>query len=228
MGTKVSGLSTDLISLITLVALITIAVSSYVVLFGSKIYPIFQNILFERQTTKQGKGNSDDHEVVLFGCNRIGSDFLEIFKDQGRKFLVVDYDPEKIDELEKAGINCRYGDADDNEFLEELNLGKSKMVISTIPDFETNQFLIGKIRSENEEVVVMVISHDVDEAIGLYESGATYVITPHLLGGKYASMLISKFGFDVSKFVGEKEKHLKDLEKKKELGATIALPELYR
>lgn len=228
LGSKVSGIGSDVISMITLVSLITIAISSYIVLFSNKIYPYFQGLVFERKSAKAGKNSNEDSDVILFGCNRIGTDFLDVFKELGKKFLVIDYDPEKIEELEKININCRYGDADDNEFLEELQLDKAKMVISTIPDFETNRFLIGKVRAENEDIVVMVISHDVDEAIGLYESGATYVITPHFLGGKYASMLISKYGFDVSKFITEKEKHIKDLEKKRKLGSTLALPEIYR
>jgi Kef-type K+ transport system membrane component KefB len=228
LAEKVSGISPDIISLITLVSLITIAISSYIVLYSGKIYPFFQKFIYERNTVKSGKVLSENHDVILFGCNRMGTDFLELFGELGKKFLVVDFDPEKIKELEEAKVSCRYGDADDNEFLEELNLGKTKMVISTIPDFETNQFLIAKIKAENSETVVIVISHDVDEAIGLYEAGATYVITPHFLGGKYASMLISKFGFDLSKFISEKEKHIKDLEQKREIGKTFPLPEIYR
>ena len=228
LAQKVSGISSDIISLITLVSLITIAVSSYIVLYGANIYPFFQKFIYERKVLRSNKVLNENYDVILFGCNRMGGDFLELFGELGKKFLVIDFDPEKIKELEGAKITCRYGDADDNEFLEELNLGKTKMVISTIPDFETNQFLIGKIKAENSEVVVIVISHDVEEAIGLYESGATYVITPHFLGGKYASMLISKFGFDLSKFVSEKEKHIKDLEKKREIGKTFPLPEIYR
>lgn len=228
LAEKVSGISPDIITLITLVSLITIAFSSYIVLYSGKIYPLFQKFIFERGAAKSGKVLAENHDVILFGCNRMGTDFLDLFNDLGKKFLVVDYDPEKIKELEDAKVTCRYGDADDNEFLEELNLSKAKMIISTIPDFETNQFLIAKIKAEDSETVVIVISHDVEEAIGLYEAGATYVITPHFLGGKYASMLISKFGFDLSKFVSEKEKHIKDLEKKREVGKTFPLPEIYR
>jgi Kef-type K+ transport system membrane component KefB/Trk K+ transport system NAD-binding subunit len=228
LGQQVSGIGDNIISLITLISLITIAISSYIVLYGGKIFPIVQHLVFERKNAKVGHTATDAFEVVLFGCDRMGTDFIDVFKELGKNFIVVDYDPEKIKELDEMKIKCRYGDADDNEFLEELNLTKAKMIISTIPDFETNQFLINKIRSETEDVVVMVISHDADEAIGLYQAGATYVITPHFLGGKYASMLISKYGFDVTKFLTEKEKHIKDLEKRKAIGKSIALPELYR
>jgi len=227
-GVAIGHVPENIVSLLTLVSLITIALSSYLVLFSNKLYPLLSRLIFERKDSKHHFATNENYDVVLLGCNRVGYDFLEIFKDLKEKFIIVDYDPEKIKQLTELGVNCRYGDADDNEFLDELNLPNAKMVISSIPDFETNQFIVNKIREENKKTVVMVISHDVDEAIGLYEAGATYVITPHFLGGKYASMLISKFGFDIEKFVSEKEKHIKELEKRRELGHVRSIPELYR
>jgi Kef-type K+ transport system membrane component KefB len=219
---------TEVIQLLTLVSLITIALSSYSVLYADKLYPFVQKLVFERKVNKNTNVKSESFDIILFGCNRIGYDFIDSFKDLEEKFIIVDYDPETIEKLTKLEVPCRYGDAEDNEFLDELNLSTLKMAISTIPGYESNQFLIGRIRQVNKKAVIMVISHDADEAIGLYEAGATYVITPHFLGGKYASMLISKYGFDIDKFVEEKERHLRDLSKRHELGHTSVLPDTYR
>ena len=217
MAEKSGQISTQIVSVFTLVGLITIAGSTYMVLFSNYIFNFLSPVLsiFERKLTRSDSTHSEKYEVILFGCNRVGPDFIESFRDLGEKFLVVDFNPEVIEHLKALNINSRYGDADDNEFLEELGLQHCKMIISTIPDFDTNEFLIGRIKQCNEKAIVIVISHSAEDAIGLYESGATYVITPHFLGGKFASMLISKYGFDVEKFIGEKEKHLKDLQKHK-------------
>jgi len=217
MGEKTGQISAEIVSVFTLVGLITIAGSTYMVLFSNYIFAFLSPVLsvFERKQTRSDATSSEMYDVVLFGCNRVGPDFIESFKDLGKKFLVVDFNPEVIERLKSLNINCRYGDADDNEFLEELGLQHSKMIISTIPDFDTNEFLIGRIKQINQKAIVIVISHNADDAIGLYESGATYVITPHFLGGKFASMLISKYGFDIERFIEEKEKHLKDLQKHK-------------
>jgi len=228
MGAKLGHLPNELVAMLTLVSLITITLSSYLVLYGEKLYPIFQKFVYERKLTKSGRGKAEIFDVILFGCNRVGFDFIESFNELGQKFMIVDYDPETIKKLTGMSVNCRYGDAEDNEFLDELNLGNLKMAISTIPDFDTNSFLISRVRAVNPKAVIIVISHDADEAISLYEVGATYVITPHFLGGKYASMLISKYGFDIEKFVSEKQKHLKDLEKRTELGHAAIMPEIYR
>ena len=148
---------------------------------------------------------------MLFGCNRIGKDFLKTALKNKLNISIIDHDPEIIKEMESSNIPSIYGDASDNDFLDTLNIENTKMIISTIPDFETNQFLVSKIIEKNKDAITVVLSHNTEEAISLYESGATYVLTPHFLGGKYTSMLISKHGFNFKKYILEKEKHIKDL-----------------
>ena len=51
----------------------------------------------------------------------------------------------------------------------------------------------------------MVISHNIEEANILYTNGATYVVMPHFLGGKYMSTIIDKYGFNSDKFSKERK-----------------------
>ena len=181
LGVSVGHLTNEILSLVTIVGLITISGSTYLILYSNKIYPYLSKYLsiFERKKVKENEQEFKDYDIVLFGYNRIGYDLLKSFKKLKKKILVVDYNPETILELSKRGIECRYGDVDDDEFLSELNLTKSKMIVSTIPEFETNLLLINKIRQINKDVIVIVVSHDIKEANILYGRGATYVIMPH-------------------------------------------------
>ncbi len=132
--------------------------------------------------------------------------------------MVIDYNPETIRGLAKEKIDCRYGDASDSELLNELSLSKAKMIYSTIPDFDTNLLLINKIRECNKKAIIIVVSHQIDEALELYDKGATYVIMPHFLGGSHASTLIEKYGLGFNKFLKEKVAHIENLRIKKERG----------
>ena len=131
---------------------------------------------------------------------------------------MVDYDPETIIHLAKEGIDCRYGDGSDSEFLNELNFSKIKMMISTIPDFDTNLLLINRIKEHNSKVIILVVSTDIDKSIELYNNGATYVIMPHFLGGQHTTTLIENYGFDFDKFFEEKVSHMENLKKRKMRG----------
>ena len=223
LGVSVGHLSQNMLPLITLVGIITMGISSYMILYSERIYPHISKYLriFERRGKKvehrYGDGKKD-YEVILFGCDRIGFDLIKSFEKINKKFLVIEYNPEIVLNLAKRGINCIYGDANDIELLNELRFSKVRMVISTIPELETNLLLIRKIRDVNKKAIIIVVSHRIDEAIELYREGATYVLMPHFLGGKYASTLIESYGINTDKFIEEKIKHLKDLEIRKKLG----------
>ena len=223
LGVKVGHLTNEILSLVTAVGLITIAGSSYMVLYADRIYPRLSKYLriFERKGKKVDEHKYHDHEtydIILFGYDRIGYDLLESLKKIKKKFLVVDYNPETIIALAKEGVNCRYGDASDSDLLNELNLSKVKMIISTIWDFDTNILLINKIRESNKEALTIVVSHQTDEAMELYDKGATYVIMPHFLGGHHASTLIEKYELDPNKFLKEKVAHIEHLRNRKRMG----------
>ncbi len=220
MGVNFGHLEPEILSLVTVIGLITITGSSYLILYSNKIYPFFSNFLkiFEKNSKKIDEHKyhkHNEHEIILFGYNRIGFDLLNSLKKLKKEFLVIDYNPETILSLAKEGFDCRYGDVSDLELLEEINLSKAKMIISTIPDTQTNLFLITEIRKKNKDCIIIVLSRQIDNALKLYEQGASYVILPHFLGGDYVSTMIEKFEFNIELFLEEKIKHLNYLKIRK-------------
>lgn len=223
LGVKVGHLTNDILSLVTIIGLITIAGSSYLIIYANKIYPYLSKYLgiFERKGKKvdEHRYSSDgDYDIILFGYDRIGYDIMESLKKIKKKFLVIDYNPETIIKLAKEGFDCKYGDASDSELLNELNFSKIKMVVSTIHNPDTNLLLISKIMESNKKAIITVVSHQIDEAIELYNAGATYVLMPHFLGGHHVSTMIEEHGLKLNKFLEEKVAHIEHLKKRKEIG----------
>jgi Trk K+ transport system NAD-binding subunit len=153
-------------------------------------------------------------EIVLFGAHKLGLDFLPIFRKLDQPYIVVDFNPSAVSELQRRGIPVMYGDASENELLDEFNFNKMRLVVSTIPNFETNELLVRKLRKRNKIAVFIVIAQKTEDAIKLYESGADYVILPHHLGGSYAATLLDKFGLDSGHFGPERQKHLQQLQER--------------
>ena len=219
LGIKVGHLGNEILFFITAVGLTTIIGSTYLILYAHKIYPFLSRYLkiFEKKGKKVDEHKYHEntaYDIFLFGCDRIGSDLLKSFKNLDKKFLVFDYNPEIVLSLARKGINCRYADASDIELLEELNFKEVKMVISTIPELEVNSLLINKVRQFNQKAIIITVSHYVDEAIELYNRGATYIIMPHFLVGYRVSSLIDNYGLDFNKFLKEQVKHLEDLKRR--------------
>lgn len=216
MGISVGHIAPEILPLVTIVGLITIAGSTYLMMYSNKIYPILSKYLsiFEKKGNKVDEmkfHEGDDYDVILFGYNRMGKSIEKALKKMKIKYLIVDYNPEVIEKLNEKGIDSRYGDMSDTELLDELNLCKTHMIISTVKDFDTSALMIRKIRDINKEVIILTVSNREDEAIDLYKKGSTYVILPHHLGGHHAAMMIEEFKFDITKFLKEKDKHSRQL-----------------
>jgi len=213
LGVSFGHLENSILSLVTLVGLITIFGSTYLILYSDKIYRIVGKYLsiFERKRTYEKNIGPTKYSVILFGGNRVGYDFIEEFKKLDKPFLVIDHDPENVETLRKQGINVDYGDAMDVDYLESLGLSQAELIVSTIPDSETN-LLINKVaKNHNKDAVVVVVSHKIQDALNHYQNGVDYVILPHFLGGQYASKIVMNMHQDQTQRTETKEKHIKSL-----------------
>lgn len=198
------------VTLATLVGIITIPVSTLMLLHADRLYGALAPALklFEKRGVKAAAAKKERYEVILFGCHRVGADFIHTLRVAKKEFLVVDFDPQVVHALEATNVPVRYGDADDEAFLEELPLKHTKAIISTLPDFDVNLSLLERLRTMNPNAVIMTVAQTLEEAMALYEAGAAYVILPHFLGGNYASLLLGKYGYSKGSYGRERLAHI--------------------
>jgi Kef-type K+ transport system membrane component KefB/Trk K+ transport system NAD-binding subunit len=211
LGVKVGHIGNNILSLATIVGIITITCSSYLILYAHKIYPYLSNVLkiFERKDVRiERKKKEKRYEVIMFGHDGVGYDIMKSLKKMKKQVLIVDCNPATVSNLSSRGYNCKYGDATDMELLNGLDFKGAKMVISTVPDFDTNIGILHKVRSLNKKTIVISVAHGEKNAINLYKKGVSYVITPYLIGGHHTGGLIEKFKFNHIRFKKEQKKHI--------------------
>jgi Kef-type K+ transport system membrane component KefB/Trk K+ transport system NAD-binding subunit len=212
LGVTAGRISSDILATLTLTGIITIALSSYMVIYSEKFYSIVSNFffIFERKRPKKEEKKKKEYDIVLFGYNRIGFSVLQSLRALKKRYLVVDFNPDVIAKLNKFKIPCMYGDAYDLEFLGELELDKSKLIVSTVPDAETNLLLIEYVKGINPKIIVIVRASSISNALNFYKKGADYVLTPHFLGGEYIAKMIKEEGIK-GDYTKEKQNHIKML-----------------
>jgi voltage-gated potassium channel Kch len=125
-----------------------------------------------------------------------------------KKYIVVDYDPDVIETLERQHITHAYGDATDYELLEELGIGKAEMVVSILPGHTTNRELLKYYLAKNPDGIFICHAGDYDTAAELYELGASYVMLPRLIGNEKMSAFIRKNGNDKDAFDTYRKHHI--------------------
>lgn len=220
LGVAAGHLAPSALSLTTLVGLITIFCSTYLVMYSDAIYRVLQPYLgmFERADAKESHPRKRAYDIVLFGCNRIGYDFAENLILAEKDFLVVDYDPDIVARLTKARVHAEFGDASDIVFLETLDFKKTSLVVSTIPDAEANILIHRTVRAQNPDAVVMVVAHRLQDALAHYDEGIDYVVLPHFLGAEHAAKLAIKHEGNRENYATLREKHIKHLQLRIDIG----------
>ena len=200
---------------ITLVALITFAVSTYLIKYDNVLFLKLEHHLrfFERKKTNyEQEAALHTYPVILFGYRKGGQEFLKTFEEMKKRFLIVDYDPDVIDLLERKHQHFLYGDATDPELLEEMYLDRTKLVVSTISDHKTNVFLAHWLATHNPSAVFVCSADNAQLASDLYADGTSYVMMPHYIGSEKISSFIKKNGFNKTEFKHYREKHLSYLQ----------------
>ena len=213
------SITSEVVSTVTLTLALTIIFSTYMITYANGLGKMLSGFIkiFEKKKEKKEKKFKKSYETILFGYNRTGFSILKSLKKAKKDYVVVDFNPDIINTLRKYRIPCLYGDAYDPEFLDELHLNKVKMVISTIPDFETDTLLVESVREVNPNTLIITRANHIDQALVLYEKGADYVLIPYSLGGDYLANMIDIFKNDQDAYKEEKQRQIKLLEERKKI-----------
>ncbi len=217
LGFTLGHLNQEIMSLVVLIAIITIGISSYSIYYAHRIFERIAHLL----NMFEGKKYRDElelqeqrpFEIILFGYHRIGYKVLKALKELKTPFIVVDYNPKIVLALRKEHIDCVYGDAGDKYFLSEIGLEKAKLIISTIPDENSNLMIKERLKEINAKAIFIATAEQPRVALNLYEKGVDYVVVPHHLGGDYISHIIAKSGTRKDNYKKMGKAHYHELKK---------------
>lgn len=185
LGLSLGHLEVETVGLVTLVGLITISGSTYMILYSHILYEklspwlsIFERRHFNREAEYLGNPDGDE-DIIILGLGRYGQSVSHALKERDCNLLGIDFDPATINTLQQEGLNVRYGDAEDPEFLGSLPLASVKWVISTAPDRQVGLALLQGLAQQNYRGKVAVTAHNqLDEYI-LKKAGADLVLRPY-------------------------------------------------
>jgi voltage-gated potassium channel Kch len=218
VGQEAGHVSGDTVALMTFVAIGSIILSSYLILYSSRVYPYVGKFLSAFTFFEEGidvRAVREKYDAILFGYHRAGTYVIDVYKKHGLKYLIVDFDPEAIKRLQSEGEPYLYGDVEDLEFLEDIHISQSRVVVSTVPDTQANAVLAQFLRKNNFKGSLMVVASTAPQANELYEAGASYVLMPHHVGLYEGARKINTYLLDGTYFDRERERHLKQLEEMK-------------
>ena len=193
MGVTLGHVASDALGLVTVVGVITIALSVYMITYSQALYRWIEPALglFERKshlrevTPEEGQAAANRYDLVLVGLGRYGSALADRLGAQGTSLLAVDFNPDEVRRWRAQGFTAVYGDACDHEFIDALPLDGVRWVIAALPQHgvglthdDPRLMLIDGLRRRRFGGRIAVATHRAEEVDALRDRGADVVFLP--------------------------------------------------
>jgi Kef-type K+ transport system membrane component KefB len=186
MGISLGHVGVEALGLTTLVGLITITLSTYMILYSYPLYRTLAPLLgvFERRRPYRelvDENLSSDEarpEVLVIGLGRYGLRLARRLRDEGLQVIGVDCDPDVVRRLSEGGLNVRFGDGHDAAFLDSLPMEGLRWAISTLPDLDSNRVLLYALAERRFSGEIAVVARDDAQGAQLWQMGAPVILYP--------------------------------------------------
>jgi len=194
MGITLGHVGVQALSLTTLVGLVTITASTYMIIYAQPLYERLAPWLkvFERQRPFReidagSQAGARTAQAIVFGLGRYGGRLFEQLRADGVDVLGVDFDPETVSVLQSRGLPVLFGDGEDPEFLETLPLRQVRWVVTTFPQWESNRALLHALKVVHFDGNVVGAVRDAAHGRALSEAGVARVLNPFEDAADYAA-----------------------------------------
>lgn len=192
MGVTIGHVADEAMGLVTLIGLVTIAASTYMITYAHQLYGVFEPVLgiFERRHPKaEDEGSAEQvrpHDVIVFGLGRYGLRIAAALREDGKRILGIDFSPDAVKNARAQGFDVVFGDATDPEFLGHLPLSGAEWLVMAVPEHDTGlthddprHALLKAVRELGFDGKVAVAAHREATADLLKAERADLVLMPY-------------------------------------------------
>ena len=145
---------------------------------------------WEHQRRTRMLAKLSNHTIVC-GYGRVGRHVVHALKTEGRPFVVIDPDSEKISHIQQEGYPALLGNAAIETKLKEAGIDRaSGMVVAANSDAE-NVFIVLTARSLRNDLQIVARANYEESEQKLLKAGANRVLMPYrLTGRRMVTMLV--------------------------------------
>jgi Kef-type K+ transport system membrane component KefB len=179
LGAGAGLIEARVVSLGGMVGILTIAISSYLILYSDPLYGAFHKLgVLKFFKAKQEPDTEEQHSyeghVIVVGMNALGREVVKQLSGRGETVLAIDTDPRKLE-----GLNCAetlIGSVEYESAVEEIGLSRARLVISALQIEDTNHLLAYRCRSAG--VPCAIHAFDISVVEDLLDLDTAYMFMP--------------------------------------------------
>ena len=173
-------IGSDILGYLSLMALMTMTSSSYLINYNWKIYEKVEHILerFESEEKKDVKVQRYNDHAVIIGYNHVVKRLLPAIQQIYGDVIVIDNSPNNTDELAHGNFEYIYGDFKHGEIRKAAGIKNASFVFSIAKDLDLSNYIL---RDTEIETITFLSAENFENAAELYDRGADYVITQNIV-----------------------------------------------
>ena len=146
---------------------------------------------FERRRMR-AKINKLYGHYILCGFGRVGRQVAREFALDSVPFVVIDNDPQKVDECLAEGYLVVLGEASDDDVLEQTSIRRAKGLVAAVNSDADNVFVTLSARKMNPSLHIVARTSSDETAAKLEMAGADRTISPYAVGGRRLASLATQ------------------------------------
>lgn len=146
---------------------------------------------FGRRRVEKAIGGLNGH-YILCGYGRVGRQVAREFAADEVLFVIVEHDPEILEECLAEGYLALLGDASDDALLEEAGIARAGGLIAAVDSDADNVFVVLSARKLNPGLHIVARASSDESAAKLEIAGADRTLSPYAVGGRRLASLATQ------------------------------------
>jgi len=129
---------------------------------------------------------------VLCGFGRVGRQVAREFVRDEVPFVLIDQDPQKVEECLERGYPAITGEASDDDILEEAGIRYARGLVAAVDSDADNVFVVLSARKINPGLHIVARASSDESAAKLEIAGADRTLSPYAVGGRRLASLATQ------------------------------------
>lgn len=186
---------------ISMVAILTMGTSAYLIRYRDRLEGLFHPVLsfFQSEDKEDLEIEKLEDHAVIIGYDEVSRRICRALSEEYR-VLVIDNNPDNVEELSESEYKYIYGDFKHGEIRKGANLEEADFIISFSREKDINTVLL---EERNKDTIVITETRSFEEASEMYDLGADYVIMENVLAGNRISEYLEIYLEDRQLFLEE-------------------------
>ncbi len=133
-----------------------------------------------------------DGHYILCGYGRVGRQVAAEFALNGVPFLIVEQEPETVEECVAEGYLVLLGEASEDDVLEEAGIRRARGLVAAVDSDADNVFVVLSARKLNPKLHIVARASSDESAAKLEIAGADRTLSPYAVGGRRLASLATQ------------------------------------